>query len=57
MAAESHRQRAADHDEQLQHASIVAGVGTKINGDEFWRGSPSVSRSAQREGIAGFDIE
>ena len=39
MAAERQRQCAADHDEQLQHAAIVAGVGTKINVDEFWRGS------------------
>jgi hypothetical protein len=40
MAAERRRQRAADYNKQLQHASIVAGVGTKINVDEFWRGSP-----------------
>ena len=48
MAAERQRQRAADHDEQLQHASIVAGVGAKINGDEFWRGStdPAVNPNA-----------
>ena len=39
MAAERQRERAADYNEQLQHASIVAGVGTKINVDEFWRGS------------------
>jgi hypothetical protein len=39
MSTERQRQRAADHDEQLQHASIVSGVGPKINGDEFWRGS------------------
>jgi hypothetical protein len=29
----------ASHDEQLQHAMIVAGVGAKFNSDEFWRGS------------------
>ena len=31
MAAERQRQRTADYHEQLQHASIVAGVGPKIN--------------------------
>jgi hypothetical protein len=31
MAAERQRQRAADDHEQLQHPSIVAGVGPKIN--------------------------
>src|SRR6266581_704562 len=31
MAAERQRQRSADDHEQLQHASIVAGVGPKIN--------------------------
>jgi hypothetical protein len=35
MAAERQRQRAADHNQQLQHASIVAGVGANINADEF----------------------
>ena len=29
MAAERQRQRAADQDEQLQHVTIVAGVGAK----------------------------
>jgi hypothetical protein len=38
VSAERQRQRAADHNEQLQHASIVAGVGATINADEFWRG-------------------
>ena len=39
MAAERQRQRAADHHEQLQHASIVADVASKIKEEEFWRGS------------------
>jgi hypothetical protein len=39
MAAERRHKCADDHDEQLQHASIVAGVGAKIDGDEFWRDS------------------
>src|SRR5262249_41640376 len=39
MAAERQRECADDHDEQLQHASIVAGVDAKINTDEFWRAS------------------
>jgi hypothetical protein len=30
MAAERQRKSADDHDKQLQHASIVAGVGAKI---------------------------
>jgi hypothetical protein len=38
MATERQRQRAADHNEQLQHAPIVARVGAKIRADEFWRG-------------------
>jgi hypothetical protein len=42
MAAERQRQCADDHDEQLQHASIVAGVVAKINWDEFWRASGSL---------------
>jgi hypothetical protein len=40
MAAERQRQCADDDDEEFQHAPIVAGVGAKINGDEFWRTSP-----------------
>lgn len=40
MAAERQGQRAADHHEQLQHASIVADVASKIKEKEFWRGSP-----------------
>jgi hypothetical protein len=40
VPAECQRQRAADYDEQLQHAPIVAGVDAKINGDKFWRKSP-----------------
>jgi hypothetical protein len=39
MSVESQRQRTTDDDQQLQHASIVAGAGAKINGDEFWRAS------------------
>jgi len=42
MAAKRQRQRTADHNEQLQHASIVAGIGARINADEFWRGSGAV---------------
>jgi len=39
MAAERQRECSDDHDEQLQHAVIVAGVRGKFNPDEFWRGS------------------
>ena len=39
MSAKRQRQRADDHDEQFQHAVIVAGVGAKFNSDAFWRGS------------------
>jgi hypothetical protein len=39
MAAERQRECADDHDEQLQHAVIVAGLGEKFNSDEFWRWS------------------
>jgi hypothetical protein len=46
MAAEPQRQRAADHDEDFQHAPIVAGIGPKINADEFWRGSRFCVRGA-----------
>ena len=41
MAAERQRQCADDHDEELQHAPIVAGVGAKINGTSF--GEPHVT--------------
>jgi hypothetical protein len=41
VAAERQRECADDHDEQLQHAVIVAGVGARFNADEFWRCSPS----------------
>jgi hypothetical protein len=37
---DGHCQPAPDDDEQLQHALMVLGVGEKLNGDEFWRGSP-----------------
>jgi hypothetical protein len=46
MSAECQRLCAGDRDEQLQHTSIAAGVGAKINGDEFWRGSVVVRRDA-----------
>ena len=39
MSAESQRQRPTDDDQQLEHVSIVAGAGARINSDEFWRGS------------------
>ena len=39
MAAERQRKCANDHDEQLQHAVIVAGARAKFNSDEFWRAS------------------
>ena len=41
MAAECQRDCADDHDEQLQHAVIVVGVGAKFNSDEFWRVTPA----------------
>ena len=39
MAAEPQRQGTTNDDQQLQHVSILAGVGATINPDEFWRGS------------------
>ena len=39
VAAKNQGQRADDHDEQLQHAEIVAGVAAKFNSDEFWQWS------------------
>ena len=39
MPTESQRQRTTDKDQQLEHDSILAGAGTRINSDEFWRGS------------------
>jgi hypothetical protein len=39
LSAESQRQRTTDDNQQLQHVSILAGVGAKINSGEFWRGS------------------
>ena len=39
MSAESQRQRPTDDDQQLEHVSILAGAGARINADEFWRGS------------------
>jgi hypothetical protein len=57
MAAERQRQRAADHDEQIQHASIGASVGKKINVDEFWRGSrDSQLTGAARLGLFGMAV-
>ena len=38
MSAESQRQRTTDDDQQLEHVSILAGAGARINSDEFWRG-------------------
>ena len=43
MAAERQRECADDHEEQLQHASIVAGIGAKINGTSFGEPQPVVS--------------
>jgi hypothetical protein len=56
MAAERQRQRAAEHDEQFQHASIEAGVVANINGDGFWRGSgwKQSATSWQRLGLTEF---
>jgi hypothetical protein len=48
MSTERQRQRASDHDEQLKHASIVAGVGPKIKRDELWRGSGSTGSLHRR---------
>ena len=39
MSAECQRQRATDEHQQLEHVSILAGAGARINSDEFWRGS------------------
>jgi hypothetical protein len=41
MAAERQRECADDHDDQIQHARILAGVGANFNPDEFWRWSPA----------------
>src|SRR5262245_26367606 len=46
MAAERQRECADDHEEQLQHASIVAGIGAKINGTSF--GEPQGMRATAR---------
>ena len=35
---ESQRQCTTDDDQQLEHVSILAGAGARINSDEFWRG-------------------
>ena len=40
MSTESQRQCTTDDDQQLEHVSILAGAGARINSDEFWRGSP-----------------
>ncbi|PYQ86060.1 MAG: hypothetical protein DMG02_26180 [Acidobacteria bacterium] len=48
MAAECQRDCADDHDEQLQHAVIVVGVGAKFNSDEFWRWSGMTTRANHR---------
>src|SRR5262245_29254647 len=50
MAAAHQRQAADNHNEQLQHGAIVAGIGAQYNSDAFWRGTVtssamSVSRS------------
>jgi antitoxin (DNA-binding transcriptional repressor) of toxin-antitoxin stability system len=52
MSAERQRQRAADHDEHLQHASIVDGVGAKINAAEFWRGSLGHAECSASRGVS-----
>ena len=39
MSAECQRQRTTDDHQQLEHVSILAGAGARINSDEFWRGS------------------
>jgi hypothetical protein len=40
MPTESQRQPPTDKDQQLEHDSILAGGGARINSDGFWRGSP-----------------
>src|SRR5712671_3474451 len=42
MSTACQRQPPADHDEQFEHASMVAAVATKFNRNEFWRGSGSL---------------
>jgi hypothetical protein len=39
VAAERQRERPDHHDQQFQHAVIVAGVGAPFNSDQFWRES------------------
>ena len=48
MSTESQRQRPTDDDQQLEHVSILAGAGARINSDEFWRGSPRPLRTGAR---------
>jgi hypothetical protein len=44
MSAECQRQRTTDDHQQLEHVSILAGEGARINSDEFWRGSGYCAR-------------
>ena len=51
MPTESERQRTTDQDQQLEHDSILAGAGARINSDGFWRGSaPESTRASSGEG-------
>ena len=40
MSTESQRQRPTGKDQQLEHDSILAAAGGRINSGGFWRGSP-----------------
>ena len=44
-------QRTDQYEQQLQHASIVAGAAARFNKDEFWRGSGPVREILQEAGI------
>jgi hypothetical protein len=39
MTAQRQGQRAANHDEQLDHGAIVAGICAQFNPDGLWRWS------------------
>jgi hypothetical protein len=50
MPTESQRQRTTDKDQQLEHDSILAGAGARINSDGFWRGSPDCGSQRGQQG-------
>jgi hypothetical protein len=47
MAAQHQRQAADNHNAQLQHGAIVAGIGAQFNSDAFWRGTGELLSEAR----------